>query len=152
MESELAPYSYQDDPTVPDFPDDRPILFFDGDCVLCTGFARFILRHDRSARIKLATAQSAFGQAIYGHYGLEPVNFTTNMVLVRGRALLRSDAFIAIMIELRFPWSLARVLRILPVRLRDAVYDPIARNRYRIWGKRDVCCVPTREEARRFLS
>ena len=148
---ERAPYSYRGDPAVPAFPDDRPILFFDGVCVLCTGFADFILRHDRAGALRLAAAQSPIGQALYRHYGLDPTRFTTNLLLADGRPILKSDAFIETMARLPAPWPLFRLLRIAPASFRDWVYDPIARNRKRIFGERSACRLPTPEEAARFL-
>jgi predicted DCC family thiol-disulfide oxidoreductase YuxK len=67
-----AAYSYRNDPGVPKFPDDRPIIVFDGYCVLCSGWVSFILRHDRRATYRLLPAQSPVGHALYVHYGLDP--------------------------------------------------------------------------------
>jgi predicted DCC family thiol-disulfide oxidoreductase YuxK len=145
-------YSYRTDPTIPAFPDDRPLLLFDGVCVLCTGFARFVLEADREGRFRLASAQSPLGQALYRHYGLDPVNFETNLLLIEGRAYAKSDAFIGAMSRLGLPYSLASGLRACPRMLRDLLYDPIARNRYRWFGEREACYVPAPEERERFLA
>ena len=67
-----APYSYRGDPAVPAFPDDRPIIIFDGYCALCSGWARFVLRHDPRGVYRLLPAQSPLGHALYVHYGLNP--------------------------------------------------------------------------------
>ena len=72
-----AAFSYRNDPAVPPFPDDHPIIVFDGHCVLCSGWVSFILRHDRHAIYRLLPAQAALGQALYVHYGLDPKNFET---------------------------------------------------------------------------
>jgi len=66
------PYSYRADPAVPSFRDDGPIIIFDGYCALCSGWAGFVLRHDRTARYRLLSAQSPLGHALYVHYGLDP--------------------------------------------------------------------------------
>ncbi len=152
MSRERAPYSYRADSAVPDFPDDRPVLFFDGVCVLCTGFARFVLERDGRGTFRFASAQSALGQALYRHYGLDPVHFDTNLLLAEGRAFTKSDAFIEVMRRLGRPWSAAGCLAIVPRALRSLVYDPIARNRYRWFGERNACYVPGPDERRRFLA
>jgi predicted DCC family thiol-disulfide oxidoreductase YuxK len=144
--------SYRSDPAVPDFPDDRPVLFFDGVCVLCSGFAQFIIRNDPERRIRLATAQSPLGQALYHHYGLDPVNFTTNLLIRDGRPYVKSEAFVEAMVVLGGWRALALLLRICPRVLRDAVYGPIARNRYRWFGERDSCYLPSPADKERFLS
>ena len=84
--SEAVPYSYRADPAVPAFPDDKALVVFDGVCVLCSGFAKFILKRDKTLAIRLATAQSPLGQALYRHYGLDAVEFESNLVLADGRA------------------------------------------------------------------
>ena len=136
---------------MPQFPDDKAVLFFDGVCVLCTGFARYVLRHDRRQVIRLCSAQSPLGQAIYRHYGLDTVNFTTNILLRDGAAYFKSDVFIEAMKLLGWPHAGAGLLRLVPRLLRDRLYDPIARNRYRWFGERDSCYVPLPEEKQRFL-
>ena len=148
---ERPPYSYRDDPAVPDFSDDKPVFFFDGVCAICTGFGEFILRHDRKGVFRIATAQSPLGQAIFAHYGLPTTDFTTNLLLVDGRALMKSDSFIATMSRLPAPWPVFAAIRIVPRFIRDRIYDPIARNRYRWFGKREACRIPTPGERERFL-
>ena len=69
-----VPYAYRDDPAVPDFPDDKPVIVFDGHCVLCSRWARFVLKHDRRAVFRLLPAQSPLGHALYIHLGLDPVD------------------------------------------------------------------------------
>ena len=70
-------YSYRDDPAVPDFADDRPIIIFDGYCALCSGWAAFVLKHDTERRYRLVIAQSDLGRALYVHYGLDPDDYET---------------------------------------------------------------------------
>lgn len=144
--------SYRSDPGVPDFPDDKPLLFFDGTCVLCSSFAQYVIRSDPHKRIRLCTAQSALGQALYRHYGLDPTDFETNLLVAAGRPFCKSEAFIETMTILGGWRSAARLLRLCPLRLRDMVYDPIAANRYRLFGQRLGCYVPGPAEKDRFLS
>jgi predicted DCC family thiol-disulfide oxidoreductase YuxK len=146
------PYSYRHDPGVPHFSDDRPVVIFDGYCAMCSGWARFVLRHDRRDAYRLLPAQSDLGRALYVHYGLDPLNFETNILLEAGAASFKSEASLRIAEGLGFPWSLATIFRILPRDLRDRFYDVLARNRLRIFGKRQLCYVSDPRYADRFLA
>lgn len=145
-------HSYRNDPNVPKFPDDGAVLFFDGICNLCSGFARFVSRNDVNGRIHLCAAQSPNGQAIYRHYGLDPINFETNILVFRGKAHFKSEAFIETMSILGGRYSTARLIRVCPRIVRDWLYDPIARNRYKWFGERETCYLPEPGERERFLS
>src|SRR5262245_28473117 len=145
------PYSYRNDPVVPEFPDDRPIVIFDGYCALCTGWARFILRHDHRATYRLLSAQSDLGHALYLHYGLDPHDYETNILIADGVAWFKSEGSIRMAEGLRWPWSLAAGLRILPRPVRDRLYEFLARNRLRIFGPRATCVAPDASQKGRFL-
>lgn len=134
-------YSYRDDTRVPDFSDARPLIVFDGVCVFCSGFAKFILRHDRNDRLNLCTAQSRLGRSLYLHYGLDPDNYETNILLRDGRPYFKSDAFFEAMKLLSGGWSLLALLQIFPRTPRNWLYDRIAGNRYRLFGRTDSCIV-----------
>src|SRR5580693_6276191 len=101
-----AAYSYRSDPAVPSFPDDHPVIVFDAYCVLCSGWIGFILRHDRGAVFRLLPAQSSIGHALYGHYGLDPENYETYMLISEGVACFKSEATIRMTERLGFPWRL----------------------------------------------
>jgi predicted DCC family thiol-disulfide oxidoreductase YuxK len=145
-------YSWREDPSVPAFADDRPILIFDGHCVLCSSFARFILRHDRARRFRLLAAQTPLGAALYRHLGLHPTDYETNILLEDGRAWLKSEGSIRVFESLGFPWSLMALGRLLPRALRDRLYEVIARNRLRWFGRRATCYRPEPADADRFLA
>ncbi len=145
-------FSYRTDPTVPPFPDDRPVIIFDGKCVLCSRFAQFIMRADRLRRFRLLAAQSPIGSALYAHLGLDPETYETFVLLDEGRAWLRSDAALRILAELGFPWSLSGISRLMPRFARDRLYDLVARNRLRWFGSRASCYAPDPSEADRFIS
>ncbi len=145
------PYSYRDDPAVPDFDDDGPIIFFDGVCVLCSGFVGYVLRNDRQHRFRFCTTQSELGQAIYRHYGLDPVNNRTFLFVQDGRAWHKSDAALRAAGRMWLPWPLMTIFRFLPRFVRDGFYDFVARNRYSMFGKRDSCIIPDPADAKRFL-
>lgn len=146
------PFSYRDDPAVPPFPDDRPIIIFDGKCVLCSRFARFVMRHDRRRRFRLLAAQTPLGDALYRHYGLATDAYETNILIEDGRAWLKSEGAIRIFAGLGFPWSLLAMARIVPRPVRDRLYGFIARNRLRWFGVRQTCYLPDPAEADRFLA
>ena len=137
---------------MPHFADDRPIIVFDGKCVLCSGFAQFVMRRDRSARFRFLAAQSILGDALYRHFGLDPVNYETYILLENGVAYLRSEAVIRIFESLGLPWRLAAVCRVCPLVSRDWIYDFVARRRLRWFGARPSCYIPGAAEADRFLS
>jgi predicted DCC family thiol-disulfide oxidoreductase YuxK len=145
-------YSYRNDPAVPRFPDDRPIIVFDGHCALCTGWARFVLKHDHAEKFRLLPAQSKLGRALYVHYGLDPDEYETNILIADGQAWFKSEGSIRMAEALGFPWTMARIFRILPIRLRDRLYQYIARNRLRMFGRREVCYVSEPGQEGRFLS
>lgn len=145
-------FSYRSDPAVPAFPDDRPIIIFDGKCVLCSGFARFVMRTDRNRRFRLLAAQTPLGETLYRHFGLDPVDYETSILLADGRAWLKSEGSIRIFERLGFPWSLMALARLLPLPLRDRLYGMVARNRLRWFGGRQSCFAPDASEADRFLA
>jgi salicylate hydroxylase len=130
---------------------DKPLIVFDGLCVLCSGNARFVLRHDRSRHFNLTTAQGPLGEALYRQFGLATDDYETMLVIEKGRLLTESDGAIAIARGLGWPWRAAAAARTVPRPIRDALYRLIARNRYRLFGRRQTCWTPTPEEADRIL-
>lgn len=137
---------------MPPFPDERPIIVFDGDCALCSGWARFVLRHDPDARFRLLPAQTPLGRAIYVHYGLNPEDYETNILISEGVAWFKSEGSIRMAEGLGLPWSLARLFRVVPVGLRDRFYHLVARNRLRIFGRRKSCYRAEQRYEDRFLA
>jgi predicted DCC family thiol-disulfide oxidoreductase YuxK len=144
-------YTYRRDPAVPKFPDDRPIIIFDGYCALCSGWAQFVLRHDRRPVYRLLRAQSPLGRSLYVHYGLDPEDYQTNILLADGIAWFESEGSIRMAEGLGWPWSLAGCLRILPRPVRDRLYAFVARNRLSFFGRRPTCYVPNAGDEDRFL-
>lgn len=145
------PYSYKSDPSIPAFPDDRPIIVFDGHCVLCSRWARFVLRHDTSAHYRLLPAQTDLGHAIYAHYGLDPENYQTNILIENGVAWFKSESSVRMFVGLGWPWSAARAFRVLPMGWRDALYELVARNRFNWFGRREECMLSQENYEDRFL-
>jgi predicted DCC family thiol-disulfide oxidoreductase YuxK len=131
---------------------DAPVLLFDGVCNLCDAAVRFVIERDPPpATFRFAALQSETGRALLGRFGL-PVDALDTVVLLDGeRAFTRSSAGLRVLARLGLPWSLLAVLLVVPRPLRDAAYDWIARNRYRWFGRRETCLVPTPEVRSRFL-
>jgi predicted DCC family thiol-disulfide oxidoreductase YuxK len=147
-----SPYSYRTDPNVPSFPDDKALIVFDGVCVLCSGFARFVLKRDKAFAFRLVTAQSPLGQALFGHYGLATDDFETNLVIADGRAYAKLDTVAIAGTLLGWPWRVLVFLRLLPRPLADWLYDRIAQNRYRLFGRTEACMMPPPEWRDRFIA
>ncbi len=130
---------------------DHPIIIFDAQCVLCSANAQFVLKHDRREHFRLASMQGDIGTGLYRRFGIDPANPET-LILVDGNDVRRdSDAIIAIYAGLGWPWRTATALRLVPAFLRDPVYRWVARNRYRLFGRRATCWVPDAEQASRVL-
>jgi predicted DCC family thiol-disulfide oxidoreductase YuxK len=146
-------FSYRADPNVSSFPDGLPLVVYDGVCGLCSGWVRFILRRDGArTRHLFASAQSGLGQALYRHYGLSPDNPETLLVIKDGRLHTKGAAVAVVLAELGFPWRLiARLTRVIPSRVAERAYDLVARNRYRIGGRRDTCMLPPAGTSARFI-
>ena len=130
----------------------KPLIVFDGMCVLCSANARFVLDHDRRRHFRLTTAQGPLGETLYRHYGLATHDYETMIVIDgQGRLLTESDGAIAIFTGLGWPWRVAGAARIVPKRLRDALYRIVARNRYRWFGRRETCWIPRPDDLDRIL-
>jgi predicted DCC family thiol-disulfide oxidoreductase YuxK len=147
----MTAYSYRDDPSVPDFQDDRAIIVFDGVCVMCSGFMRFIMRHNADLRFQLLPAQSPLGEALYAHYDLKTGDYDSVLLIENGRLRLKWDASIAIFEGLGWPWKLATLGRMLPKFISTRLYDLIARNRFKWFGRRSTCLLPTAADQEHFL-
>jgi predicted DCC family thiol-disulfide oxidoreductase YuxK len=124
---------------------------FDGECKLCNGWSRFIIRYDKHKIFKLCAVQSDEGQAILKWFGY-PTDYFETMLLVRGNcALEKSDSFLAVVRQLPLPWKLMIVFKVFPKGFRDWFYDRIALNRYNIFGKYDTCVLASPDHEGRFL-
>lgn len=129
---------------------DRVVLF-DGVCRLCSAWARFLIKFDSKRRFKLATVQSTEGQAILQNYGF-PTDYYETMLLIEGQHIYtKSSAFFRVMRRLPWPWPFICIGWIVPAVIRDWLYDRIALNRYRLFGRYDVCVIPDKDHDSRFL-
>lgn len=128
-----------------------PIIVFDAECILCAANAQFVLRHDRGGYFRLASMQKEVGAALYRRFGIDPADPESMIVVEGDRVLKDSDAVLAIYAGLGWPWKAVSVLRFIPRFLRDPAYRWLARNRYRIFGRRETCWVPSPDYADRVL-
>jgi predicted DCC family thiol-disulfide oxidoreductase YuxK len=127
------------------------VVLFDGVCNLCNGTVQFLLQRDRRGQFRFAALQSSAGRNLLRRHGLPEDALETIVVLDSGRAWLRSDGALLLARRLPWPWPLLYVFRLCPRSLRDAIYSWIARNRYRWFGRRESCMLPTAEGSARFL-
>lgn len=128
------------------------IVVFDGKCLLCNGWVQFLLRHDRQGRIRFASMQGQEGGRLLREAGLSAgEGLQTLLVMEGGKSWQLTAAILRVLHRLGWPWRLAWVGWLVPAPLRDALYRWVARNRYRIWGRSEVCMVPAPEHAGRFL-
>ena len=127
------------------------IILFDGVCNLCNSAVNFIIDRDPNHRFRFASLQSPTGQQLLAQYPL-PGGPVDSIVLIKdGRSYVKSDAALGIARQLSGGWSFLALFKVVPRFLRDAVYDGIARNRYRLFGKSDACRIPTKELRALFL-
>lgn len=136
--------------TLADLP--RPLYFFDGHCVLCSGFVGFCLERDPDGHLKFASAQSALGHRVLAALGLPQETLDRTILLLDGdEAFVRSAAILRALRYLRGPVRWLRPLVLIPSFIRDPLYDLVARNRYRWFGRHPTCFVPTPQTRGRFI-
>ncbi len=145
------PFSYRHDPSVPRFDDGGPIAFVDGECGLCSRGARIIVRLDKRGEFRICPTQSSLGQAILTHYGLDPTDPDSWLYLVDGKAYGSIDGITRVGARLGGLGRILAVLRILPRALQNWIYRRIARNRYRLFGRKRVCDLPDPALRRRLI-
>ena len=126
------------------------VILFDGTCVFCSGFARFIVWADRKKQFRFVTAHSATGRVLFEAHQLDPDLIETNIVMVDGKPYLKFRAFAAAMRAIGWPWRIFWLIAYLPRGVSDTLYDFVARNRYRIAGQR-ACPMPSPELKARLI-
>ena len=133
---------------------DHPkIILFDGVCNLCAAWVQFVVTRDKLEQFKFASVQSPEGQALLTWCGLPTTQFDTMVYIENGQAYFKTKAFFKIVAQFNRAWLVfAKVSQIMPVVIRDWLYDRIAQNRYHLFGKRDVCLIPSTGLSSRFLS
>lgn len=126
------------------------IVLFDGVCNFCNGAVNFIIRHDHGHRFKFAPLQSDIGMELRAKYDISD-NVDSIILIEDGTAFLHSTAGLRVARGLGGAWQLAYVFIIVPATIRDWVYKTFARYRYSLFGKKDVCMMPTPDIRERFI-
>ena len=118
---------------------------------MCNGLVRFIIKRDKEGKFRFASLQSETGQQRLGQFGLEKNEFESFVLIRDDKYYLKSTGVLKMLRELGGIWKLFYVFIFIPRPLRDLLYDAIAKSRYKIFGKRDVCMIPTPVLKERFL-
>jgi predicted DCC family thiol-disulfide oxidoreductase YuxK len=125
------------------------IIFFDGYCGLCNGFVDFILKFDKNAVFKFSPLQSEFAKTKLNQSDVEDLKSV--VVIINDKTYRKAEAALKALAELGWPWKILLIFSLLPEKVLNLFYDLIAANRYRIFGKRETCRLPTPEERERFI-
>ena len=129
-----------------------PVIIFDGICNLCCGWIQFLIRIDTSMKFRFASIQSKTGQKLL-NADYQNNKMTESIIYLKNNHYFReSTAVIEILSDVGGFWKLAAVLKLIPKPIRDNFYQFIAKRRYRYFGKRSTCLLPTTENKKRFLT
>lgn len=131
--------------------EESPVILFDGVCNLCNGSVQYVIKHDRRGLFKFASLQSQPGQELLRKFSLPVSNFNSFVLVKDGKAFTKSDAALLVAKHLDGPVRLLYGLIIVPSVIRNSVYNFIANNRYKWFGKKDSCMIPQQSIQSRFL-
>ncbi|MGD9587721.1 MAG: thiol-disulfide oxidoreductase DCC family protein [Pyrinomonadaceae bacterium] len=126
-------------------------VLFDGVCNFCNSSVNFIIERDKAGYFKFAPLQSEIGEELIEKYGIDPADTDSVVLIDEGKAFTHSTAALKIAKKLDGPWSLSHGLIVVPRFIRDGAYKLFAKYRYRLFGRRDACMMPTPEIRARFL-
>ena len=129
----------------------RGVVLFDGVCNLCNASVQQLIKRDTDRNLRYASLQSNYGQRLLSKQGLSQTVFDSFIYQTEDRIYQRSTAFLMVMKDLGGWYSLIYAFIIIPAFIRDPIYNLVARNRYRIWGKREECYVPTPDLQELFI-
>jgi predicted DCC family thiol-disulfide oxidoreductase YuxK len=129
---------------------DKPIVFYDGVCNLCNGAVQFILKHEKSSVLQFASLQSEFAKKLIRQNKI-PSSVDSIIFYENNNFDVKSRAAFRIAQHLKPPWSFVNIFSFLPKSVTNAGYDLIARYRYRIFGKKETCPMPSKETRDRFI-
>ena len=132
--------------------DSRPIILFDGVCNFCNSMVNFIIKQDKKKLFRFAALQSEKGQQLLKQYQLLDNPFDSFVLIQNGMAYKKSSAALKVYGQLEWYWKWSQVFWVVPLFVRNSVYDLIAKNRYKWFGKKDQCMVPTPGVRSRFLN
>ena len=129
----------------------QPVILFDGVCNFCNGAVNFTIKRDKKATIKFAALQSETGRQLVQQYGFPADDMRSFLFIENGKAYNRSTAALRVCRHLKGLWPLCYGFIIVPAFIRNGIYDWIAKNRYKWFGERQECMIPTPEVKARFL-
>lgn len=127
------------------------IILFDGHCNLCNGVVQFVLKHDKNKRFRFGSLQGESGQQLLRQYNMPTQEFNTVIVILNNRIYTHSTAALMLVRNLSGLWPMLYVFILVPVFIRDRIYNWVAQNRYRWFGKKETCWVPRPEYRNRFI-
>jgi len=131
--------------------DNRYIVIFDGVCNFCNGAVNFIIHRDPEGRFVFVPMQSDIAQTLIEKHQIENVGMDTFLLIKDGECYVRTNAALEIARDLTGFWHLFNMCRVIPAPIRDYFYRLLARNRYKLFGRREACMIPTEELRKRFL-
>ncbi|MBU5210641.1 thiol-disulfide oxidoreductase DCC family protein [Heyndrickxia oleronia] len=126
------------------------IILFDGVCNFCNGSVQFIIKRDQNKYFKFASLQSEVGAKLLMEYGVNS-SLDSFVLIEDGKLYTKSEAALLVCRSLNGLWKWGYAFRIIPLPIRNWIYEMIAKNRYRWFGKRDSCMIPSKEDQERFL-
>lgn len=137
---------------IEDLPKDKKIILFDGVCNLCDSSVQYVIKHDKKDIFRFVALQSELGQKILNHIGINPIHTDSIVLYEPGISYYyKSTAALEIAKGLSGIFTLASIFTLLPSGIRDFIYDYVARNRYKWYGKKKICMIPTPELKAKFL-
>ena len=131
---------------------EHPVILFDGVCNFCNSAIQFVIRQDAKEQLYFAPLQSPAAQKLLQQHHLPQKDFETFLLLDNNTIYQKSDAALRVAKHFKWYWQWVQVLQFIPSAWRNAVYSFVARNRYRWFGKRDACMIPTEKIKKRFLT
>jgi len=129
-----------------------PVILFDGVCNLCNGSVLFIIKRDAQSKLRFASLQSEYGAEQMKRFNLPPSALNSVLLIKNGQLFQKSSAALEIVLMLDGLWPGMYAFKVVPIFMRDFVYDWIAKNRYRWFGKKDECMIPTPQMKARFVN
>ncbi len=144
-------YSFLDDPKIPEFDKSAHLLIMDGDCMLCSIGARMISRFDKKQIFRITPIDRPLGASLLEHYGLDAKDPDSWLYITDGQAYSSMEAIIRFAKTCGGIGHILRVLQIFPTSVQDWLYQRIARNRYKLFGRTDMCALPDKNLQARLL-
>ena len=130
---------------------EKPILLFDGVCNLCNGTVQFVLKRDKKNYFKFASLQSDYGQNFLKKHKLPTTVFNTFILIEDSNYSIKSTAILKVFKQLNGLWPVLYIFIVFPALIRDPFYNLIAKNRYKLFGKKDSCMIPNKQVLSRFI-